>query len=170
MNPIRSAFTILETMIATGMLAGVMLMVTQSLDSGTQLNDRVSRTSDLNGRANDVINQLALQLRLAGAGNPTTVPAVPSMNLNAGFPANYTPLNLAGVANVKSYTFQVSNGINGDTAIPASGGYAATPPWMPIYEHKGRVLIYDYSMDPGRLILRRYNNDNSLAQETLLSD
>lgn len=170
MNPTRNAFTLLETIVATAMLAAVMLVVTQSLDSGTQLNDRVSRQIDLNSRANDVINQLSLQLRLAAAGNPSAVPAVPAMHLPGGYPANYTPMESAGVSQVKAYYYKVSTGIAGSTGAPAVGGAPATNPWMPIYEPYERVLIYDYSRNPGKLILRRFASDGTLAQETLLSD
>lgn len=170
MNPTRTAFTLLETIVATAMLAAVMLVVTQSLDSGTQLNDRTSRQIDLNSRANDVINQLSLQLRLAAAGNPSAVPAVPAMHLPGGYPANYTPMDPSGVAKVKAYYYKVSTSIAGSTGAPAVGGAPATNPWMPIYEPYERVLIYDYSRDPGKLILRRFNADGTLAQESLLSD
>lgn len=161
MSPNRTAFTLLETMVAVGMLAVIMTMVTQSLDTSTQLNDRVTRTADLNGRANDVINQLSLQLRLAAAGNPTTGPAVLTMQLPGPYPANFTPSNPSGVSQVKAYYYTVSTGI--------SDGLA-TPPWSPIYEPFQRVLIYDYSSDPGRLLLRRFTSTGTIAQETLLSD
>lgn len=171
MNPTRRAFTLLEALISTGMFAAVMLMVTQSLDSGTQLNDRVSRTIDLNNRANDVINQLSLQLRLAAAGDPDPVKKLPCMHLPGDYPANFTPSDPGGVTKVKAYYFTVSTGIAGSTGVAADSTHAAVLPWMPKYERYDRVLIYDYSQDPGRLIMRRFNDsDGSLAQETLLSD
>ena len=69
MNTTHRGFTLIESIIATAILGAVMLMVTQSLDSGTKLNDRVSRTADLNGKANDAVNKLALQLRMAAVGD-----------------------------------------------------------------------------------------------------
>jgi type II secretory pathway pseudopilin PulG len=161
MNPRNRAFTLLETIVATAMLGMVMLMVTQSLDSSTQLNDRTTRIADLNSHANDAINQLSLQLRLAAAGKPTAVPAVPTMQLPGPYPANFTPADPSGVSKVKAYYYTVSTGIS---------GAAAATPWAPTYEPFQRVLIYDYSTDPGRLIMRRFDSAGAIAQETLFSD
>lgn len=155
MNATHRGFTLIETIISTAILGAVMLMVTQSLDSGTKLNDRVSRTAELNGKANDAINVLALQLRVAAVGDS----AHPNwqMLLPGPYLTSYTPM-VAGSSQVAVYYFTVSTGVSSAT-------------WTPTYEQNKRTLIYDYSTNPGKLLLRRYDAaTGALAQETLLSD
>lgn len=156
MRPLRSlrGFTLMELLISMGILGSVMTIVTMSLDSGTRLNDRVSRQTDINNRANDVLNKLAMQLRLAAAGST----ASSSLELPGAFPLGYQPADPAKPSNVRAYYYAVSTGIGG------------APTWAEQYEPFKRMIIYDYSVNPGRLVLQTRDSAGVLQPQQLLTD
>lgn len=151
---IRSAFTLLEIMIAMTILGLVMLMVTTSLDSSTRFNDRFSRQTDINNRANDVLNKLAMQLRMASAGS---TPAT-SLELPGAYPLGYTPANPAKSSNVRAYHFAVSTGLSG------------SPTWREQYEPFKRMIIHDFSVTPGKLLLQKRDTAGALLPIEILSE
>ena len=152
---VRHAFTLLELIIAVTILGLVMVMVTTSLDSSTRFNDRFSRQTDINNRANDVLNKLAMQLRLAAAGS---TPAT-SLELPGAYPLGYTPADPKNAGNVKAYYFAVSTGLGG------------APTWAEQYEPFKRMIIHDYSTTPGKLFLQKRDSaGNLLPIETLSED
>jgi type II secretory pathway component PulJ len=136
----------MELMISISILSMVMLMVTQSLDMGTKLNDRVTRQTDMNNQANDVMHKLSLQLRQAQAT---------SLTFPGTFPLQFTPA-VAGSTNVIAYSFTVSEGLTSDF----KGKYETYP----------RRIIYDGSTNPGRLILQLSNQTTGAwLQESVLA-
>src|SRR4051812_43156731 len=128
------AFTLLELMISITLLSTVMMVVSMSLHSGIMLNDRVTRQTDINNRANGVLNQLAMQLRMAG-----------TLDLSGGLPADYTAVDPTKSGDVKCYKFSVATGLGG------------APAWKEIYEPQPRVIVHDSSVSPGRLSLISYD-------------
>ncbi len=147
-------FTLIELMISITILSLVMMVVAMSLDSATQLTDRVSRQVDINNRANDVLNKLAMQLRMASAGKT----AATSLELPGAYPTGlYTPQNSALASNVKAYYFSVSTGLGG------------SPTWAEQYEPYKRILVYDYSVYPGYLSLITRNSAGAAEAPLLLS-
>jgi prepilin-type N-terminal cleavage/methylation domain-containing protein len=150
----RTGFTLIELMISITILSIVMMVVAMSLDSATQLTDRVSRQVDINNRANDVLNKLAMQLRMASAGNTATT----SLELPGAYPTGlYTPQNPALASNVKAYYFAVSTGLGG------------APTWTEQYEPYKRILVYDYSVYPGYLTLITRNSTGATENSLLLT-
>jgi prepilin-type N-terminal cleavage/methylation domain-containing protein len=149
----RAAFTLMELMISISILSLIMLVVTMSLDSGTRLNDRVTRQSDINNRANDVLNKLAMQLRMASAG----ATAATSLELPGAYPIGFTPADPANAAKVKAYYFAVSTGLGG------------APTWAEQYEPFKRMIIHDGSTSPGRLLLVTRDNAGNLQSPLLLT-
>ena len=147
-------FTLIELMISITILSMVMMVVAMSLDSATKLTDRVSRQVDINNRANDVLNKLALQLRMASAGSS----AATSLELPGAYPTGiYIPKNLASASNVKAYYFAVSTSLGG------------APTWAEQYEPYKRILIYDYSVYPGHLYLITRNSAGAAESPLLLT-
>ncbi len=61
----RGGFTLLEAIIVGVVLAMVVLIAAQSLESGSRLNERISIEADLQQRADDVLGALSLELRTA---------------------------------------------------------------------------------------------------------
>lgn len=150
----HSGFTLIELMISITILSMVMMVVAMSLDSATKLTDRVSRQSDINNRANDVLNKLAMQLRMASAGSS----AATSLELPGAYPTGiYTPKNSASASNVKAYYFAVSTGLGG------------SPTWAEQYEPYKRILVYDYSVYPGYLYLITRNSAGAADAPLLLT-
>lgn len=150
----RIGFTLIELMISITILSMVMMVVAMSLDSATKLTDRVSRQSDINNRANDVLNKLAMQLRMASAGSS----AATSLELPGAYPTGiYTPKNSASASNVKAYYFAVSTGLGG------------SPTWAEQYEPYKRILVYDYSVYPGYLYLITRNSAGAAESPLLLT-
>jgi prepilin-type N-terminal cleavage/methylation domain-containing protein len=156
-HPARLGFTLLELIISVAVLGTVMTIVTQSLDSGARLNDRVTRQTDINNRANDVVNKLSMQLRQASAGSTATM----SLELPGGYPTGYTPANPANYLNVKSYKFLAIVGVTSSPDLKT---------WTEQYEASKRVIIYDYSVDPGRLLIQVPDAAGVLRSPELLSD
>lgn len=152
-NETKSGFTLMELMISISILSMIMMIVTMSLDSGTRLNDRVTRQTDINNRANGVLNKLALQLRMASAGNT----AATSLELPGAYPIGYAPVNPAKASNVKAYYFAMSTGIGG------------APTWAEQYEPYKRIIIYDYSVNPGRLLLVARTATGAMESPLLLT-
>lgn len=146
-------FTLIELMISITILSLVMMVVAMSLDSATKLTDRVSRQVDINNRANDVLNKLALQLRMASAGN---IPAT-SLELPGAYPTGYKPQNAEKASSVKAYYFAVSTGLGG------------SPSWAEQYEPFKRMIIHDYSIYPGHLYLITRNSAGALESPLLLT-
>ncbi len=150
----RIGFTLIELMISITILSAVMMVVAMSLDSATQLTDRVTRQVDINNRANDVLNKLAMQLRMASAGNT----AATSLELPGAYPTGlYTPQNPALPSNVKAYYFAITTGLSG------------SPTWAEQYEPYKRILVYDYSVYPGYLSLITRNSAGVAETPTLLT-
>jgi prepilin-type N-terminal cleavage/methylation domain-containing protein len=147
-------FTLIELLISMGILGLVMTIVTMSLDSGTRLNDRVTRQTDINNRANEVLNKLAMQLRLASAGATTAS----SLELPGAFPLGYTPADPTKPGNVRAYYYAVSTGLG------------SAPTWTEQYEPFKRMIIYDYSVSPGRIVLQTRDSAGVLQPEQLLTD
>lgn len=139
----RSAFTLMELMISISILSMVMMVVSMSLDSGVKLNDRVTRQTDINNRANGVLNQLALQLRMAG-----------TLDLSGSLPTDVAAQDPTKPGNIKSFKFAMATQL------------ATVDPWTEVYEARPRQIIYDYSVNPGRLSLVTY--DNSATPVVLL--
>ena len=148
-----NGFTLIELMISITILSLVMMVVAMSLDSATKLTDRVTRQSDINNRANDVLNKLALQLRMAAAGSS----AATSLELPGAYPIGYTPKNSALASNVKAYYFSVSTGLGG------------SPTWVEQYEPYKRMIVHDYSVYPGYLYLITRNSAGALESPLLLT-
>lgn len=148
-----SGFTLIELMISISILSMIMVIVTMSLDSGTKLNDRVTRQTDINNRANGVLNQLAMQLRMASAGSTTAT----SLELPGAYPIGYTPANTAKASNVSAYYFSLSTGL------------AGAPTWAEQYEPYKRIIIYDYSVNPGRLLLVTRTSSGGMETPLLLT-
>jgi prepilin-type N-terminal cleavage/methylation domain-containing protein len=146
-------FTLIELMISITILSSIMMVVAMSLDSATKLTDRVSRQSDINNRANDVLNKLALQLRMAAAGST----AATSLELPGAYPIGYTPRNSSNASNVKAYYYSVSTGLGG------------SPTWVEQYEPYKRMIVYDYSVYPGYLYLVTRNSAGVLESPLLLT-
>jgi prepilin-type N-terminal cleavage/methylation domain-containing protein len=146
-------FTLIELMISITILSLVMMVVAMSLDSATKLTDRVSRQSDINNRANDVLNKLALQLRMASAGST----AATSLELPGAYPTGYTPRNSSSASNVKAYYYSVSTGLSG------------SPSWVEQYEPYKRMIVYDYSVYPGYLYLVTRNSAGVMESPLLLT-
>jgi prepilin-type N-terminal cleavage/methylation domain-containing protein len=126
-------FTLMELMISLALLGTVMVIVTMSLDTSMRFNDRFSRQTDINNRANDVLNKLAMQLRLAAGA---------SLELPGAYPVGFQAKDSAKSTNVKAFYFAVSTGLGG------------APTWAEQYEPFKRMIIYDYSVTPGRLLLQ----------------
>jgi prepilin-type N-terminal cleavage/methylation domain-containing protein len=146
-------FTLIELMISITILSLVMMVVAMSLDSATKLTDRVSRQIDINNRANDVLNKLSLQLRMASAGSI----AATSLELPGAYPTGYTPRNSAKASSVKAYYFSVSTGLGG------------SPTWAEQYEPYKRMLVYDSSVYPGYLYLITRNSAGIMESPLLLT-
>jgi prepilin-type N-terminal cleavage/methylation domain-containing protein len=144
----RSAFTLMELMISISILSMLMLLVAQSLEMSTKLNDRVTRQTDINNQANDVVNKLSLQLRQANAAT-ITIPGT--------FPLQFTP-SASGSSNVVAYSYSVTNGL--------------TSTFTAMYETYPRRIIYDGSTTPGRIILQLRNQTTGawLDEQVLSSD
>lgn len=150
----HEAFTLIELLISMSLLSMVMVIVTMSLDTGTRFNDRFSRQTDINNRANDVLNKLAMQLRLAAAG---ATPAT-SLELPGPYPVGFEPKDSANAANVKAYYFAVSTGLGG------------APTWTEQYEPFKRMIIHDYSVTPGRLVLQSRDAVGNLTPQQILTE
>jgi len=96
----RRAFSIIETVVAVAVASILMMMVAQSVVSGQQTSDSVSLKADAVNRANDVVNNLALELRYADTnlvsttsvdGNRVTYSYRVATGLNAGGPVYTEP-------------------------------------------------------------------------------
>ncbi len=59
----RAAVSLVEVIIASAIFGTMMLMVSQSVDMGNRMRERIALQNDLTNRANDVLNKIALQLR-----------------------------------------------------------------------------------------------------------
>jgi prepilin-type N-terminal cleavage/methylation domain-containing protein len=70
----RTGFSLLEVMVASAILVTLLSMAGNSLDMGVRLQDRIALQSDLNNKANTVLNKLALDLRNAKGGATLVVP------------------------------------------------------------------------------------------------
>ncbi len=139
MRPLHNpGFTLMELLISISIFSMITLVVGMSLQSGVLLNDRVMRQTDINNRANGVLNQLAMQLRMAKAT---------SLDLSGSLPSDYTAVNPALAGNVKSYKFAMSSGL------------ALADPWTEQYETRPRVIVHDFSVNPGRLTMIIYENN-----------
>lgn len=142
MHPQRtSGFTLIELMISISILSLVMLVVSMSLDSGVRLSDRVTRQTDINNRANGVLNQLAMQLRMSKP-----------VDLSGGLPDDVTAQDSSKPGNLKAYKFAMATQLGG------------SPGWTEVYETKPRVIVHDYSVSPGRLLLVTYENNRPIVQ------
>lgn len=150
----QHGFTLMELLISMALLSMVMVIVTMSLDTGNRFNDRFSRQTDINNRANDVLNKLSMQLRMAAAG---ATPAT-SLELPGAYPVGFQPKDPSKAANVKAYYFAVSTGLGG------------APTWAEQYEPFKRMIIYDYSVTPGRLLLQPRDNLGNLGPEEILTE
>lgn len=156
MSILRStAFTLIELMISISLLGMVMVIVTMSLDTSSRFNDRFSRQTDINNRANDVLNKVAMQLRLASTGST----AATSLELPGPYPLGFVPKDPSKSANVTAYYFSVSTGL-GD----------ALNDWAEKYEPYKRMIIYDYSVVPGRILLQARDASGNPLPVQLLSE
>lgn len=151
----NAAFTLIEVLISLSLLSVVMVIVTQSLDTSMRFNDRFTRQTDINNRANDVLNKLALQLRMASAGATSAT----SLELPGAYPVGFVAKNSAKAANVKSYQYAVSTGLG-----------TALNDWAEQYEPFKRRIIYDYSVAPGRLLLQTRSSTGTLQAEQILTE
>jgi len=150
----RRAFTLIELLISMSLLSVVMVIVTMSLDTSMRFNDRFTRQTDINNRANDVLNKLAMQLRMAAAG---ATPAT-SLELPGAYPVGFAAKSSANADKVKAYYFAISTGLGG------------APTWAEQYEPFKRMIIYDYSVTPGRLLLQARDSVGILGPEQILSE
>ena len=146
----NAAFTLIEVLISLSLLSVVMIIVTQSLDTSMRFNDRFTRQTDINNRANDVLNKLAMQLRMASGT---------SLELPGAYPLGFAAKNSAKSANVKAYNYAVSTGLGN-----------ALNNWAEKYELFKRRIIYDYSVSPGRLILQTRSSTGALQDEQILTE
>ncbi len=148
----RTGFSLLEVIAASAIFVTIMTLVTESLDMGTRMNERIGMQSDLNNRANSVLNKIALELREA-KGDSTLV----------------LPTGAAALANVVTYKYTVPNIFGTDAGI----GTAATN-FATTYETDAgkpvRQLIYNWSAGtlyritpsipaPGELLCDNIRND-----------
>lgn len=116
----RCGFSLLEVMVAIAILGISTAVITQSLSAGTAMTQQVSLQTDINDRANSVLNQLALELRTAsGASTQLKIP-----NASASTPT------------IAVYSYAVSTGIT-------MTGTGATASWTTTYEPTLRSLTYD---------------------------
>lgn len=150
----QQAFTLIELLISISLLSMVMVIVTMSLDTGNRFNDRFSRQTDINNRANDVLNKLAMQLRLAAAGATSAT----SLELPGAYPVGFTPQDPANAAKVTAYYFAISTGLGG------------APTWAEEYEPFKRMIIHDSSVTPGRLLLQTRDDLGNLEPIQTLSE
>ncbi|MBA2481832.1 MAG: prepilin-type N-terminal cleavage/methylation domain-containing protein [Planctomycetes bacterium] len=143
---VRSAFTLVEVMISSAILGTILFLTTQSIDTGSRLNERITLQTDLNNKANAVLNDLALELRTAESNDPTIGSGTSSLKipLSAGFP--------------NTYEYKPSNGI----AIDAGSGI-----WTTQYDTK-RQLVYDSAA--GTLTKHVYNAGGAVAYSLPLCD
>ncbi len=156
MSPtLRHAFTLMELIISISILSLIMLLTIQSLDMGMKMNDRTTRQTDINDKANDILNKLALQLRLASAGST----AATSLELPGNYPLGYVPVDPSKTDKVTAYYFAMSTGLSG------------SPAWAETYEPFKRAIIYDASVLPGRLLIRESDSfGNPLPPISLTED
>jgi prepilin-type N-terminal cleavage/methylation domain-containing protein len=148
----RQAFTLMELMMSITILSMVMMLTTQSLDMGSKLNDRVTRQTDINNRANDVLNRLAMQLRMASAGNTTAT----SLELPGTYPVGFVADDPSKTNKVVAYYFAMSTGLT------------TSAPFKEKYETYKRAIIYDGSKNPGRLLLKTRNQTSGAWDTELL--
>lgn len=151
----QQAFTLIELLISISLLSMVMVIVSLSLDTSTRFNDRFSRQTDINNRANDVLNKLAMQLRMASAGKT----AATSLELPGAYPIGFQPKDPSKASYVKAYYFAVSTGL-GD----------ALNDWKEQYEPFKRMIIHDYSVTPGRLLLQPRDSVGNLGPLEILTE
>ncbi|MBA3937929.1 MAG: prepilin-type N-terminal cleavage/methylation domain-containing protein [Planctomycetes bacterium] len=158
-HAIRRGFTLLEVTVATGLLSMIMLVVAQSLDVGSRLSERVTRQTDLDNRANDVLNTIALELRTASAKQRVQI-------VNGNPVINFDALEVPRTDSTSQsvYAYAVSNGIvalaadagytdsNGNGAYDVgepfadtngNGTYDPGPTYNTGYESTSRTLTYD---------------------------
>ena len=153
----RNAFTLIEMLISLSLLSVVMIIVTQSLDTSMRFNDRFTRQTDINNRANDVLNKLSMQLRLASGGDALN--RTPSLELPGAYPTGFIPKDPAKRANVKAFHYAVSTGLGN-----------ASNNWVEQWEPYKRKIIYDYSVNPGRLLLQTRSSTGALEAEQILTE
>jgi hypothetical protein len=80
------------------------------------------------------------------------------LELPGAYPIGFQAKNSAKAANVKAYYFSVSTGLTG------------APTWAEQYEPFKRMIIYDYSVTPGRLLLQPRDNVGNLAPQQILTE
>ncbi len=147
----------MELLISLALLSTVMVIVTMSLDTSSRFNDRFSRQTDINNRANDVLNKLAMQLRMAAAGDPSAGSTIPTLDLPGPYLAGFEK-DPSKAPSVRAYYFAVSTGNSG------------APSWTEGYEPYKRMIIHDYSVTPGRLLLQPRDNLGNLGALQILTE
>lgn len=140
----RSAFTLLETIIAMAITGTILTLVATSLDVGSRFNERVSLQTDLGNRANQVLNRLALELRNARADSASLL-----------LPASQSGSPTTGE---DVYSYFVSTGI------------LATTPFSTTYESWPRRLVYNKSARSLTLVRTNYPTLGTNTSEVLTSD
>ena len=140
----RSAFTLLETIIAMAITGTILTLVATSLDVGSRFNERVTLQTDLSNRANEVLNRLALELRNARAD---------SASLLLPFSRSGSP-----TTGQDEYRYFVSTGIS------------ATTPFSTTYESSRRSLIYNKSARSLTLVRTNFPTLGTNTSEVLTSD
>lgn len=153
-----TAFTLIELLISLGILGSVMVIVTMSLDTSSRFTDRFSRQTEINNKANSVLNKLAMQLRMAAA-HGDDISAATALEIPGGYPVGFIPKNPSNAANVTAYKYAVSTGL-GDK----SQNFLST------FEPYKRAIIYDYSVLPGRLVLQTRDPNTGATIDDILTE
>jgi prepilin-type N-terminal cleavage/methylation domain-containing protein len=66
---IRNGFTLLEVMVTSTILVGILLVISESASSGSRVTDSLNARSDVVNQTNDVVNKLSLELRYASVSS-----------------------------------------------------------------------------------------------------
>jgi prepilin-type N-terminal cleavage/methylation domain-containing protein len=134
MHP-RSAFTLLEVMIASAILGTILFLTTQAIDTGSRLNERITLQTDLNNKANAVLNDLALELRTAESNSTSSTSLKIPLSPNV-----YEFKPSSGIESRPVYSANPSTGVYDVPVLDSDGNQVVT--WTTKYDGK-RELIYD---------------------------
>lgn len=179
----RHGLTLLEVLIATTVFGILMMVVSQSLDAGSRFNERVTRQTDLDNRANDVLNQIALELRTASAKQRVQVTGgvtqvnydaleIPRSDTTAQTVYAYAISNgIVALAADAGYTDSNGNGVYdpGEPFVDSNGNgvYDPGPTYNTKYETTSRTLVYDKNAGT---LTRNWIDSSGTARSALLCE
>jgi prepilin-type N-terminal cleavage/methylation domain-containing protein len=158
MHP-RSAFTLLEVMIASAILGTILFLTTQAIDTGSRLNERITLQTDLNNKANAVLNDLALELRTAESNSTATS--------SLKIPLSTTSPN--------TYRYKPSKGIVSNPVWqtdPTTGQYVldSSNNKIPIYDSTGTVQLVTWTTEYDLIREIVYDSTAGTLTKTVYSD